>query len=239
MGNCEHILPEGITIRDSLFWPIYSTYCRHVIIRGVTVDSVNFNNNGCDPDACSDVLIEKCVFPNGDDGIAIKSGCDQDRLRVARPTECVLVRNCEFLLRVGPGLAWSRPKPWPSVKGVYWTAKHGFEALKASRGCSLNTSSLVGEIGQEIHAAYAATKGAMNALTKSMALDYAVQGIRVNAVCPAGVWTPMLRQWASEQPDPAGLLVFSGYPQAITKSLCALFKRMPKLLRVPPTAFCS
>lgn len=35
------------------------------------------------------------------------------------------------------------------------------------------------------------------------------------------------------------LLVFSGYPQAITKNLCALFKRMPKLLRVPPTAFCS
>ncbi len=42
----------------------------------------------------------------------------------------------------------------------------------------------------------------MNTLTKSMALDYAPQGIRVNAVCPAGTWTPMLRQWASEQPDP-------------------------------------
>jgi len=90
-----------------------------------------------------------------------------------------------------------------NVKGVYWTAKHGFEALKASRGSILNTSSLVGEIGQEIHAAYSATKGAMNALTKSMALDYAPHGIRVNAVCPAGVWTPMLRQWASEQPDPS------------------------------------
>jgi NAD(P)-dependent dehydrogenase (short-subunit alcohol dehydrogenase family) len=92
-----------------------------------------------------------------------------------------------------------------NVKGVYWTAKHGFEALKASRGCILNTSSLVGEIGQEIHAAYSATKGAMNALTKSMALDYATHGIRVNAVCPAGVWTPMLRQWASEQPDPTSI----------------------------------
>ncbi len=54
-----------------------------------------------------------------------------------------------------------------NVKGVYWTAKHGFEALKASRGCILNTSSLVGEIGQGIHAAYSATKGAMNALTHS------------------------------------------------------------------------
>jgi NAD(P)-dependent dehydrogenase (short-subunit alcohol dehydrogenase family) len=59
----------------------------------------------------------------------------------------------------------------------------------------------VGVIGQSIHAAYTATKGGMNALTKSMALDYAADGIRVNAVCPAGIWTPMLRQWASEQPD--------------------------------------
>jgi len=42
----------------------------------------------------------------------------------------------------------------------------------------------------------------MNALTKSMALDYTKQGIRVNAVCPAAVWTPMLRQWCTEQPDP-------------------------------------
>jgi meso-butanediol dehydrogenase / (S,S)-butanediol dehydrogenase / diacetyl reductase len=32
-------------------------------------------------------------------------------------------------------------------------------------------------------------------------LDYSCDGIRVNAVCPAGTWTPMLRQWASEQPD--------------------------------------
>jgi NAD(P)-dependent dehydrogenase (short-subunit alcohol dehydrogenase family) len=69
----------------------------------------------------------------------------------------------------------------------------------------LNTSSLVGVIGQSLHAAYTATKGAMNTLTKSMALDYAADGIRVNAVCPAGTWTPMLRRWAAEQPDPAGI----------------------------------
>jgi NAD(P)-dependent dehydrogenase (short-subunit alcohol dehydrogenase family) len=60
---------------------------------------------------------------------------------------------------------------------------------------------MVGDIGQSLHAAYAATKGAINALTKSMALDYAPHGIRVNAVAPAGVWTPMLRTWAGEQPN--------------------------------------
>jgi NAD(P)-dependent dehydrogenase (short-subunit alcohol dehydrogenase family) len=90
-----------------------------------------------------------------------------------------------------------------NLKGVLHTTRHAFAALAASKGCILNTSSLVGVIGQEIHAAYTATKGGMNALTKSMALDYAKHGVRVNAVCPAGVWTPMLRQWCAEQPDPS------------------------------------
>lgn len=92
-----------------------------------------------------------------------------------------------------------------NLKSVYWTTRYGFEALKASKGCILNTSSLVGVIGQSTHAAYTATKGAMNTLTKSMALDYAADGIRVNAVCPAGTWTPMLRKWASEQADQTGI----------------------------------
>ena len=92
-----------------------------------------------------------------------------------------------------------------NLKSVFYTMRHGFNALVATKGCVLNTSSMVGVIGQEIHAAYTATKGGMNALTKSMALDYAKYGIRVNAVCPAGAWTPMLRQWCAEQPDPSSI----------------------------------
>jgi NAD(P)-dependent dehydrogenase (short-subunit alcohol dehydrogenase family) len=92
-----------------------------------------------------------------------------------------------------------------NLKSVLHTTRSGLEALKATKGCILNTSSMVGVIGQENHAAYTSTKGAMNKLTKSMALDYAKAGIRVNAVCPAGTWTPMLHQWADEQPDPEGI----------------------------------
>jgi meso-butanediol dehydrogenase / (S,S)-butanediol dehydrogenase / diacetyl reductase len=92
-----------------------------------------------------------------------------------------------------------------NLRSVLLTTRHGLEALKATKGNILNTSSLVGVIGQSLHAAYTATKGAMNTLTKSMALDYAPLGVRVNAVCPAGTWTPMLRKWAAEQPDPSGI----------------------------------
>ena len=89
-----------------------------------------------------------------------------------------------------------------NVGGIYHTTRYGIDALKRSKGNILNTGSLVGEIGQEIHAAYSATKGAINALTKSMALDYAPFGIRVNTVAPAGVLTPMLKIWAEQQPNP-------------------------------------
>jgi NAD(P)-dependent dehydrogenase (short-subunit alcohol dehydrogenase family) len=92
-----------------------------------------------------------------------------------------------------------------NLKSVYLTTRFAFSALSASKGCILNTASMVGLIGQASHAAYVATKGGMISLTKAMALDYAPLGIRVNAICPAGVWTPMLREWASEQADPRAI----------------------------------
>jgi NAD(P)-dependent dehydrogenase (short-subunit alcohol dehydrogenase family) len=64
---------------------------------------------------------------------------------------------------------------------------------------------MVGLIGQQNHAAYVASKGAMISLTKAMAADYARYAIRVNAICPAGAWTPMLEKWCDEQTDPEGI----------------------------------
>jgi NAD(P)-dependent dehydrogenase (short-subunit alcohol dehydrogenase family) len=92
-----------------------------------------------------------------------------------------------------------------NLKSVYWTTRFAFEALAKSKGSILNTASLVGLIGQQNHAAYVATKGAMISLTKAMAADYARYSIRVNAICPAGVWTPMLEKWCAEQPDPESI----------------------------------
>lgn len=90
-----------------------------------------------------------------------------------------------------------------NLKSVYWTTRYGFDALRASKGTILNTASMVGLLGQQDHAAYVATKGGMISLTKAMAADYGKYGIRVNAICPASVWTPMLEKWAESQPSPA------------------------------------
>jgi meso-butanediol dehydrogenase/(S,S)-butanediol dehydrogenase/diacetyl reductase len=92
-----------------------------------------------------------------------------------------------------------------NVKSVYWTTRFTFQALAESKGAILNTASVVGLMGQQNHAAYVASKGAMISLTKAMAADYARYSIRVNAVCPAGVWTPMLEKWCGEQPDPESI----------------------------------
>jgi NAD(P)-dependent dehydrogenase (short-subunit alcohol dehydrogenase family) len=92
-----------------------------------------------------------------------------------------------------------------NAKSLFWTTRFALEALTVTKGVILNTASMVGLIGQDRHAAYVASKGAVIALTKAMALDYASRGIRVNAICPAGVWTPMLEKWCSEQPDPGSI----------------------------------
>lgn len=92
-----------------------------------------------------------------------------------------------------------------NLTSVFLTTRYTLFVLKARRGVILNTASMAGMIGQSNHAAYVATKGAIIALTKAMALDYAPFGMRVNAICPAGVWTPMLTKWASEQPNPTAV----------------------------------
>ncbi|TCC87950.1 SDR family oxidoreductase [Pedobacter frigiditerrae] len=88
-----------------------------------------------------------------------------------------------------------------NVKSILYTTRYALAYLKESQGCILNTSSLTATIGQDNHAAYVATKGAINALTKAMALDYAPYKIRVNTVSPAAINTPTLQSWSKEQPN--------------------------------------
>ncbi|MDO8539719.1 MAG: SDR family oxidoreductase [Opitutaceae bacterium] len=92
-----------------------------------------------------------------------------------------------------------------NLRSVFLGCKLAYPHLKASHGCVLNVSSMAGVTGQERHAIYGATKGAINALTKCTAVDWGREGIRINALCPAGVWTDTLRQWIKVQPDPTGI----------------------------------
>lgn len=104
-----------------------------------------------------------------------------------------------------------------NLRSILYTSRHGIELLKESRGCILNTGSMAATLGQENHAAYVATKGAIDALTRSMALDYAADGIRVNAILPAAVSTPMLERWIQEQRDSGNIRNFLDRLQPLGK----------------------
>ncbi|NBD24267.1 SDR family NAD(P)-dependent oxidoreductase [Paenibacillus glycinis] len=89
-----------------------------------------------------------------------------------------------------------------NVKGVFLAIKHAIPHLRATKGRIVNMSSLGGLTGQANNTVYAASKGAIVAMTKSLALDYAPDGVRVNCLCPAGVSTPLLNAWVRRQADP-------------------------------------
>jgi len=82
-----------------------------------------------------------------------------------------------------------------NVKGAFLVSKYVIPGMRRrKRGAIVNVSSDAGLVGYPGYAAYCASKGALVLLTKAMALDYAGDGIRVNAVCPGEVDTPMMRQ---------------------------------------------
>lgn len=81
--------------------------------------------------------------------------------------------------------------------GVFFGAKYAIrEMLKTGGGSIVNTSSILGQVGQAGAFAYNAAKGAVNTLTKSLALEYANKGIRVNAVAPGYVESGMVNKEA-------------------------------------------
>jgi L-fucose dehydrogenase len=85
---------------------------------------------------------------------------------------------------------------------VYAVTHHALPALKASRGAIVNIASKVAMTGQGDTSGYAAAKGGILALTREWAVELLPAGIRVNAVVPAEVMTPLYRQWLSTFPDP-------------------------------------
>ncbi len=85
-----------------------------------------------------------------------------------------------------------------NVKGAFLAAKYALPALRASgAGSIVFVSSVQAFVTQKGVAAYTASKGAINALARSIAVDEARAGVRVNVVCPASVDTPMLRSAAA------------------------------------------
>jgi 2-keto-3-deoxy-L-fuconate dehydrogenase len=90
-----------------------------------------------------------------------------------------------------------------NVRGVFNVTKSFLPAmLQRGRGSIINMASIGGIVGIKDRLAYCTTKFAVVGLTKSMALDHASSGIRVNCICPARVQTPFVEARLREYPDP-------------------------------------
>src|SRR2546427_648284 len=92
-----------------------------------------------------------------------------------------------------------------NVKGPLYAARHAIPIMlrQPEGGVLLFTASKTGLVAQTDSPVYCASKGAVVLLAKALALDYATRGIRVNALCPGIIDTPMLRRFADAMPDPA------------------------------------
>jgi len=88
-----------------------------------------------------------------------------------------------------------------NVNGVFFMSRAAIGPMKKQgKGAIVNFGSVWGDVGAAGVVAYCASKGAVHQITRAMALDYVKDGIRINAVCPGEVNTPML---ASERSEPA------------------------------------
>ena len=94
-----------------------------------------------------------------------------------------------------------------NVKSIFLSIKHGIAHLKKNpRSYVVNIGSIGSFISQSSTPAYIASKGAVLMLSKSIALDYAADGVRCNCVCPGITDTPMLREHLNVTVDPEATL---------------------------------
>lgn len=98
--------------------------------------------------------------------------------------------------------AWNRIMA-VNVSGTFFMCRAAIKAMKPKgKGAIVNFGSIWGDLGAAGVAAYCASKGAVHNLTRALALDHAKDGIRINAVCPGEVNTPMLQSERTEPVTP-------------------------------------
>jgi NAD(P)-dependent dehydrogenase (short-subunit alcohol dehydrogenase family) len=113
-----------------------------------------------------------------------------------------------------------------NLKGTFFCCSRAIPELKKTEGCIVNLSSDCGLVGTPETAVYTASKGGVSLLTKALALELAGDLVRVNAVCPADIMTPMLQY----QADTYG----GGDPDGYFKRLLASYAQGEKARFITP-----
>jgi len=140
---------------------------------------------------------------------------------VERHGQMDVLVNCAGVWVEGP-TAQMTEEEWDrtidvNLKGTFFACRFAIPHLERTEGCIVNLSSDAGLVGTAETAIYNASKGGVSLLTRSLGLELAPRGVRVNAVCPNDVETPMLAGQARDYggDDPEGYLaaLLANYPQ--------------------------
>ena len=106
VAESSNVTLQGITLKQAGFWTVHILYSKYVTVDGIVirnnVDGNGPSTDGIDIDSSSFVLVENCDIDCNDDNFCLKAGRDADGLRVNRPTEYVVIRDC--ISRAGGGL---------------------------------------------------------------------------------------------------------------------------------------
>ena len=110
MNRCVNVLLEGFKITNSPFWTVHLYLSKNIVVRNLKIYAHGHNNDGIDPEMSQNVLVENCVFDQGDDAIAVKSGRNPEGWRSKTPSKNIVIQNCFIknghqLLAVGSELS--------------------------------------------------------------------------------------------------------------------------------------
>jgi NAD(P)-dependent dehydrogenase (short-subunit alcohol dehydrogenase family) len=180
--------------------------------QGARVAVADVNEDACEA-AAAEARDAAC---GGGDAFAVR--CDVTRERDVREAISatvarygrldVLYNNAGIMMAEDRSVVDTDESVWDrtlavNLKGIYLCCKHGIpELIRSGGGSVINIASFVALVGCSVpQDAYTATKGAVIALTKSLAVQFAPQGVRSNAICPGPIETPLLTEWLLKDPE--------------------------------------
>ena len=146
--RCKNVLVQGVTFKNSPMWFLNPELCTNVSIIGVTTEGLGPNNDGCDPESCTDVLIKNCNFNNGDDCIAIKSGRNNDGRRVNVPCSNIIVQGCR--MKAGHGGVSLGSECSGGIQNVY-AENDTMDSPNLDRMLRIKTNSIRGGVVENVY----------------------------------------------------------------------------------------
>ncbi len=148
--KARDVLIEGITLEESPMWNVHPVYSENIIVRGITVHSLESpNGDGIVPDSCKNVLIEYNHLETGDDAVVIKSGLNEDGLKINIPSENIVVRNFTARdVRTGSGGIVFGSETSGGIRNIY---VHDAYFDGCDRGIRFKTTRGRGNVIENIH----------------------------------------------------------------------------------------